>query len=165
MLRGKDGAGKNRPAVQSATLLQGALSLWSFCSKIEKAKGQPGYFRSIVDDGRVRGPIVTTHSRHDKAVGVWYPKAAGVADQVAYEVGLGDLPKYGGVGTFGIQGPDTNSANMEMLPLGGAYGFQQGRIYNLKSDRYIKDGGGVSGAHSDIAHPEVAHAVWEAVLT
>ena len=28
----------------------------------------------------------------------------------------------------------------------------------------IKNGGGASGAHSDIAHPEVAHAFWSAVL-
>ena len=27
-----------------------------------------------------------------------------------------------------------------------------------------KNGGGASGAHSDIAHPEVAHAFWAAAL-
>ena len=26
-------------------------------------------------------------------------------------------------------------------------------------------GGGFSGAHSDIAHPEVAHVLWQAALT
>jgi hypothetical protein len=29
----------------------------------------------------------------------------------------------------------------------------------------IKIGAGISGAHSDIAHPEVAHAFWQAALT
>ena len=29
---------------------------------------------------------------------------------------------------------------------------------------YIRNGGGASGAHSDIAHPEVAHAYWEAII-
>ena len=33
-----------------------------------------------------------------------------------------------------------------------------------RGERVIKDGDGASGAHSDIAHPEVAHAFWAAVL-
>ena len=38
-----------------------------------------------------------------------------------------------------------------------------GRIYNLEASDVIKNGSGPSAAHSDIAHPEVAHAYWEAV--
>jgi hypothetical protein len=45
-----------------------------------------------------------------------------------------------------------------------AYGFQAGRLYNLEASGIIKNGDGGSGAHSDIAHPEVAHAFWEAAL-
>ena len=41
-----------------------------------------------------------------------------------------------------------------------AYGFQPGTIYNLEASAIISNGGGASGAHSDIAHPEVAHAFW-----
>ena len=37
-------------------------------------------------------------------------------------------------------------------------------VYNLESSRYIREGGGLSGAHNDIARPEVAHAVWQAAL-
>ena len=37
--------------------------------------------------------------------------------------------------------------------------------YNLKSSAFISEGGGVSGAHSDIAKPEVAHVFWAAVMT
>ena len=44
------------------------------------------------------------------------------------------------------------------------YGFEPGHIYNLEASHVIKNGGGFSGAHSDIAHPEVAHAMWQAVL-
>ncbi|HET7458087.1 MAG TPA: hypothetical protein VFJ74_10555 [Gemmatimonadaceae bacterium] len=164
MLRGAGGATGGRPPVHSAALLQGALSLWSFASRIEMAGGDPGYFRPLVDQRRVRGPIVTTQSRFDKAVGFWYPKAAGVAGQVAYALGVGELPKFGAVGTFGVQGDGTNAAGLDMLPAHESYGFTGGRIYNLNADQYIRNGGGVSGAHSDIAHPEVAHAVWEAAL-
>jgi hypothetical protein len=38
-------------------------------------------------------------------------------------------------------------------------------VYNLDANSVIKNGGGFSGAHSDIAHPEVAHAMWQAALT
>ena len=43
------------------------------------------------------------------------------------------------------------------------YGFQGGHVYNLEATGVIKEGGGASGAHSDIARPEVAHALWQAV--
>jgi hypothetical protein len=164
VLAGPAGAGSARPPVHSATLIQGALSLWAYTAKID-ATGGPGYFHSVVRDGRVAGPIVTTQSRFDRAVGFWYPKAAGVAGQVAFTLGFGELPKYGGVGTFGIQGPSTDAAAMDMLPVNQPYGFAAGRIYNVNGDSYIRNGDALSGAHSDIAHPEVAHAVWEAVLT
>lgn len=38
-----------------------------------------------------------------------------------------------------------------------------GTVYNLESSNVIAKGGGSSGAHSDICHPEVAHAVWSAM--
>ena len=51
-----------------------------------------------------------------------------------------------------------------MLEKAGNYGFQAGKIYNLESSRYIAKGQGLSGAHSDIDGPEVAHAIWQAAL-
>jgi len=51
-----------------------------------------------------------------------------------------------------------------MKPVSQPYNFKPGRIYNLESSNVIKNGGGFSGAHSDIAHPEVAHALWQAAL-
>jgi len=83
-------------------LVQGATSLWGFCSAIPSVD-KPGYFRNIVEHGRVSGPIVTTQSKRDTAVGAIYPVAAGVALQVSFAPG--HLPKYGGLGAFGIQGP------------------------------------------------------------
>lgn len=151
----------DRP-VDSLFLVQGALSLWSFCPDIPYARGKAGYFNRILKDDLVRGPIVTTRSEHDSAVGNLYPKAAVVANQLV----LGDdYPKYGGVGTFGAQGLGASEEDLEMLPLTEAYRFASGRVYNLEASKTIKNGGGFSGAHSDIAHPEVAHAMWAAVLT
>jgi len=148
--------------VDSLFLVQGALSLWSFCPDIPYARGEAGYFSRILADSFVRGPMVTTRSKHDSAIGKLYPNAAGAASQLV----LGDdLPKYGGVGTFGAQGLGAIASDRIMESPTSAYEFENGRVYNLEASATIRNGGGFSGAHSDIAHPEVAHAMWQAALT
>jgi hypothetical protein len=147
--------------VDSLFLVQGALSLWSYAADIPFAKGTAGYFHRILEHGLVRGPIVTTRSSHDTAVGRLYPLGA----QVKRQLVLGnELPAYGGIGSFGIQGVD-GALDMPMRGASFAYGFRPGTIYNLEASDVIKNGSGASGAHSDIAHPEVAHAFWSAVLS
>lgn len=159
------GGGRVLPRpLSSLTLVQGATSLWGFCNDI-LSSGKPGYFRSIVERRLVAGPIVTTQSVRDTAVGRFYPLGAGVAAQVAFPApgAARQLPKYGGLGAFGIQGP---GLVLHDRPIGGAsevYDFRPGEIYNLECSAVIKDGGGPAGAHNDIAKPEVAHAMWEAV--
>jgi len=146
--------------VDSLFLVQGALSLWSYASDIPYAAGTAGYFNRIIKHGLVRGPIVTTRSSHDTAVGRFYPLGAQIRKQLV----LGDqLPAYGGIGSFGIQGTK-GAQDMAMGAANFAYDFKPGAIYNLEASGIIKNGGGASGAHSDIAHPEVAHAFWAAAL-
>mgnify|MGYP001826011803 CR=1 FL=1 len=150
--------------IDSVVLLQGALSLWSYTSNIPHAPGKAGYFRRIFSEQRVSGPFVTTQSEHDTAVGTMYPLAAGASRQVSFAPGK--LPKYGALGTFGVRGPDPETVDMAMLPADQPYNFLPGGIYNLESSRYIcKMESRTSGAHSDLAHPEVAHAVWEAAMS
>lgn len=160
------GAGGDAPLskpVHSLFLAQGALSLWAYCSEIPGARGQRGYFHSLIAKGKVAGPIVTTQSRHDTAVRRFYPLGAGAAGQVDFAPG--GLPKYGGVGVFGIQGPGIDLENREMLPADGDYGFRGGRVYNLEASAFINQGSGAAGAHGDIAKPPVAHAFWQAIGT
>jgi hypothetical protein len=52
----------------------------------------------------------------------------------------------------------------DMLDKDGDYGFASGKIHNLESSTYIAKKEGASGAHSDIAGPQVAHAIWQAAL-
>ena len=59
-------------------------------------------------------------------------------------------------------GPGADSESRIILRTDHAYGFEPGKLYNIECSGIIKEGGGFSGAHSDIAKPEVAHAVWEA---
>jgi hypothetical protein len=115
-------------------------------------------FGSIVAGRKVSGPILTTQSAFDFAVGRFYPLGAGVARQVSY------APKAprrcGAVGEFGAHGPGIESCEMEMLPTSGAYAFEPDKLHNLESSKFICDVSiGASGAHSDIAEPEVTHAV------
>ena len=52
-----------------------------------------------------------------------------------------------------------------MLDSDQPYEFERGKVYNLDGSRYIAEMQSLgSGAHNDIAHPEVAHAMWSAVL-
>ena len=65
------------------------------------------------------------------------------------------LPKFGGIGTWGIQGTAL-AESKEMLDERGDYQFAPGRIYNLNGSRFIPD-------HSGIDGPQVAHMLWQAV--
>ncbi|MGE5154022.1 MAG: hypothetical protein ACM3ST_08405 [Bdellovibrio bacteriovorus] len=161
-----NGAGGDAPLprpVHSLFLAQGALSLWAYCSEIPSVPGKRGYFHPLMAKGKVAGPIVTTQSQHDTAVRVYYPMGAGVAGQVDFAPG--ELPKYGGVGVFGIQGPGIPLEGLAMLSPESDYGFHGGRVYNLESSGFINQGSGASGAHSDIAKPAVALDFWQAIAT
>lgn len=163
-LAGPDGHGTLVRPVDSVALVQGALSFWSYCSDIPVASGRAGYFRPLVAQNKVAGPIITTQSEFDTAVGKMYPLGAGVRMQIDFAPD--ELPKYGGLGSFGARGPGLEIVDMKMLPRNASYQFEPGKIYNLESSEFIcdKTDGGLAGAHSDIAKPEVAHAVWTAAL-
>jgi hypothetical protein len=149
--------------VDSVVLVQGAVSYWSYSPAIPIEGAGAGYFHRILPDGKIRGPLVVTRSRHDTAVGRMYPLASAVSGSPSFDVE--EQPKYGAIGTFGLQGlPDGIKVDRAMLPAGGEYRFGPGKVYNLESSAYIAKGGGASGAHNDIDGPEVAHAIWQAAF-
>jgi hypothetical protein len=159
ILNGPQGTGALARPINSVALVQGAMSLWSYADQV-LGSSQPGYFRSVLTRGVVGGPIITTKSRHDTAVGILYPAAVGLVREADF---ADTLPKYGGIGSFGIQGTSI-AVECDMLDKDGDYSFASGKIYNLESSKYIAKKEGVSGAHSDIAGPQVAHAIWQAAL-
>jgi hypothetical protein len=158
----KDDAVLRKP-VQSMVLAQGALSLWAYCESMPHGLRRPGYFSRLVTKRRCEGPIATTQSQYDTSVGKAYPLAAGLAQQESFDVSA-ELPTYGGVGTFGIQGIDALTAGRKMGSASEDYGFQGGRIYNLDGSDVISGNHGQQDAHNDIVHPEVAHVIWQAAL-
>ena len=84
---GRDGAQPLVNPVDSLFLVQGALSLWAYCSDIPHASKTPGYFHGIAKDRKVSGPMVSTQSELDTAVKTLYPLGAQLKRQVAYAPG------------------------------------------------------------------------------
>jgi hypothetical protein len=154
---GSYGSATARP-VDSLFLVQGALSLWAYARAVPD-EAEPGYFHRIVREEMVRGPIVTTRSTFDYAVGRFYPLGAGIAGQVL----LADLPRYGGLGAFGLQGVN-GTADTALGDVSTDYGLRPGGIYNFDASAVISKVRGPGGAHSDIAHSAVAALAWQAAL-
>ncbi len=151
------GVGCKDPLVKpasSAVLVQGALSLWAYSDQV-LGTNDPGYFRSAL--AGVAGPVVTTQSLHDVAVGFAYPAAVWVVNEADFAAAP-QFPKFGGVGSFGIQGTSKPVAETKaMLDENGSYGFEAGHVYNLDGSMYIP-------SHTGIDGPQVAHAIWQAAV-
>jgi hypothetical protein len=163
ILGGKDGAGQLPRPVDSVALIQGAVSLWAFGDSVKGMK-RKGYFNRWVHRPAVRGPVIVSRSVHDSAVGTLYPWASAVSfNDGSFDPDEEDLPLYGAIGKYGIRGLP-GAVFREMGEKTARYGFEPGKVYNLESSRFIAKGEGASGAHSDIDGPEVAHAIWQAVL-
>ena len=147
-------AAADGPASQSAlafdtmTLLQAAFSHNAFAEKFDGSRD--GGFRSVVTSRKVRGPILVTHSLHDRAVGVAYPLASRLAGQDASALGDAD-DRFGGLGRNGAQHTPERVAGV-LQPVGSAYALGGGKVFNLNADQIIQD-------HSDICHEEVAFAL------
>jgi hypothetical protein len=147
---GAEGSAPLRP--DTVTLLQAAFSHFGFASKYDEE--HDGFFRRMVTDRLVGGPVLITHSVRDTAVGYAYPLASRLAGQAA--AGLGDADdRFGGIGRNGAQKTPEAIAE-ELLAVGQPYAFQEGKLHNLRADKLITD-------HSAIRTPEVAYAVLSAV--
>lgn len=106
----------------------------------------PGYFERLISRKLVRGPIVSTSSWADMALRFWYVLATGCP----------------AMGVFGIEGiPGVVKLPLQLCSF--RHDFKLGGVYNLDATNIIRQGQFPAGAHSDIAHSEVAHAFWEMV--
>ncbi|MBE9209639.1 hypothetical protein IQ244_24710 [Nostoc sp. LEGE 06077] len=170
IVNGKDNNQLVRP-VDSLVLIQGALSLWSYCPDILRRRNLSGCFSSILNNRKVTGPIVTTRSIHDNSVTKLYPTASVLGRFQGQDINFAEtnseFPEYGSIGTFGIQGIN-EATSLKMYPCDKPYNFQSGKVYNLESSEFIRNTDPKTGkdedAHNSIAKPEVAHAVWAAAF-
>lgn len=140
--------------IQSLFLMQAAFSHYGFAEKYDR--NFDGLFRNTIAKKFVTGPIVITHTRNDRDVGIAYALASRLANQVASAIGDKD-DFYGGLGSNGAQKtPEANDGFL--LNMDGSYSFTKGGVYNLNADKYIKD-------HSDIKKPQVGKALVAAMFT
>jgi hypothetical protein len=162
MVGGPAGRGALPRPIDTLALVQGAVSLWCYAAEIPFRGAGVGYFNPILTDAKIRGPVVTTRSVYDDAVGTFYPLASRVSGSASFAAAL---PEFGAIGAYGIQGlPDSVRSDLRMLPANGVYDFTKGKIFNLDGSQFICKKDGASGAHSDIAGPEVAHVLWAAAF-
>lgn len=149
----------DQPAVPvtSLSLLQAAFSHNAFAAKFDTKND--GLFRKVVTEGKVTGPIIVTHTRNDRAVGLAYPIASRLASQKASALG-DENDTYGGIGRNGALAKFTpEAAAGRLLAVDTAYRFAAGkRIHNLMADQFIT-------SHGDVARAEVAQAVLSAIAT
>ena len=137
----------------SVSLLQAAFSHNCLSGGFGDGK-EKGFFRAIIDDKRISGPIIITHTKNDRAVGVAYPLASRIAGQNAAALGDQNDP-YGGLGRNGAQNT-TEADNVATMGLPGTeYSFKPGGVHNIFAD--------VITGHSDVTRIEVAYAVLSAV--
>jgi hypothetical protein len=135
------------------SLLQAAFSHNSLSEGFGEDHKEKGFFRALVDEKRISGPVIITHTKNDKAVGIAYPLASRIAGQNAAALGDQNDP-YGGMGRNGAQ--NTKEADNQFtlgLP-GTPYSFEKGKIHNISSD-LIQD-------HGDVRRIEVAYAILSA---
>ncbi|MEJ5367018.1 MAG: alpha/beta hydrolase [Bryobacteraceae bacterium] len=127
--------------IESMLLLQGAFSQFAFSPQ--------GFYRPVVAERMVRGPIVVTHSVHDKAVGMAYPVASLLKKQNASGLG-GPNDPYGGLGANGARGLSAEECiGLNLGDTASLERFLHYPVINLNADRVIL-------GHSDIYKPQVA---------
>ncbi len=140
--------------VHALVLLQGAFSHYAFADDWD-GQGADGLFRAV--PGRIRGPVVVTHTKNDKAVGLAYAIASRLAKQVAIDIG-GPDDRYGGIGRNGALKTPEALGPSTVQPVGGSYAFEPRRVSNLQGDTFIS-------GHSAVTGKEVAYALLKAMVT
>jgi hypothetical protein len=144
-----NGLDPNSPAV-TLSLLQAAYSHNGLAQKFDGT--HDGFFRRVLSEKRVSGPVIITHTKNDQAVGVAYPLASRIARQQASALGDENDP-YGGMGRNGAQHtPERDTAASQLLNVGEDYPFATGKVYNLRADEFIKE-------HNDVTGHQVAYAL------
>jgi hypothetical protein len=143
-------AGPNPIAPSSMTLLQGAFSHNAFTEKFDGTNS--GFFRNVVAEKKVAGPIVITHTFRDQAVGYAYPLASRISGDKSAAFGDAD-DVFGGLGRNGaVKMKEGEFVKQTLLASDGRYAFSADKVHNLLADKWIS-------SHGDVANRAVANAV------
>jgi hypothetical protein len=140
----------------SLTLLLGAFSAFAFAPEVPGFH-RPGLYHSLLDGGRLWGPIVVLHSTHDRALDVLYPRlgseapaSARVSHHSARAVAASAL---GVDGARGVGAPEIDLVDAPII------GLPRRRVVNVDGSRVVRAQPSLTGAHRDIHHAEIATLV------
>ncbi len=143
--------------VDSMTLLEAAYSHNGLATDWDGNKAN-GSFQAVLTNRAVQGPVLITHSAHDIPVGIMYPTASRLMNQVAASVYGGPDDKYGGMGRNGAQHTPQVLANVSLQAVGGTYPDAPSTtpfVVNISGDGPSP----VITGHGDICKDEIAHAM------
>jgi hypothetical protein len=147
-----DGQAAIRPS--SLTLLQGAFSHNGFTEKFDRATD--GFFRKVIGESKVAGPILATHTVNDKAVGIAYAIASRLSGDNTTGIGDENDP-FGGIGRNGaVKMHPAEFVRETLRAEGHPYRFEAHKVHNLEAGAFIRD-------HGDVEGPQVANAILCAV--
>jgi hypothetical protein len=148
-------ATRKKSPVKSVFLPQGAFSHYAFADSLPHDADRAGALKGMAD--RVDGPLLTTHSLKDLAVGLSYPVASFMNGEDAAAKDE-QKSRWGAMGHDGAQA--VGAGNETLAAPGKQYPFQKGKWLNLDGNKVIIHGGLPSGAHGDVVHP---HTAWAAL--
>jgi hypothetical protein len=149
-------AGLDPSPVKGVTLLEGAFSQWAFAPKLPFDVNRSGALAGM--PARIDGPLAVVHSRHDGAVGTFYPLASIATGEDA--AGLADATaRWGGIGANGAQGVQARDDAVRGAGPGLGYPFAPGAVLNIDASEVVSAGAPPAGAHSDIVHAELTWIV------
>lgn len=140
--RGPDGDPPLKLA--SLHLIQGAFSHFGFGVATDQAP--QGYFRPVVTNRVVTGPILVTHTEKDLALRILYTLASTFA---GHDRNFTDAHRFGAIG---VNGALNAGAQPVVLNADAPLSFRNGQIYNLQSDAVIPN-------HGDVEQLDVVRAV------
>ena len=151
----------NPPQVESALLLQPAVSQWCFAADVA-GKGYAGGYRRALQ--QVKQPILTTFTKHDfpltRVFHVAVRRSKDLGQPVIAAAGLPSAPsKYAALGGYGPAG--LASKEFQVLPMEGPgtpYDFQNPnpRVCALNADQKI-------AGHGEISNPAAWWTLYEQV--
>ncbi|MEV8017359.1 hypothetical protein AB0O76_13635 [Streptomyces sp. NPDC086554] len=102
-------------------------------------------FRRILHDAPINGPVVLTHSRADRATGLWHRWAEGTPG-IGY-AGVAEPPEC--IGSLPLRRLEVpyrrHELDHRLVNIDAHWRYRRGRLWNP------------AGAHSDFCHAESAH--------
>lgn len=128
--------------VESALLLQAAVSQYAFASDVPGRHVPGGFFRALE---RVCRPILSTYSAHDSALTKMFHLALRREDDLGelQYAASGSPSRYAALGGFGPQG--SGAVTVDILDPGASYDLSgSGRIMGVNGTRTISSHGDVS---------------------